>query len=111
MNDEEHLDASLARFCAQARTITYAELTVELGLTGAGRIAHLTSMLEATMDADATAARPLRAAVVVSRATKALPARGFFLKAEMLGYFQPALETPALFHQHQLAAVFAVSER
>lgn len=107
MNDEEHLDASLDRLCAQRCLITYADLTVELGVTGAGRIARLTTMLEATMDADARAARPLRASVVISRANRGLPARGFFMKSEMLGYFDPALETPESFHQHQLAAAFA----
>ena len=41
MNEQDQLDVVLARLGAEARIITYANLSAELGLAGAGQIARL----------------------------------------------------------------------
>ena len=67
------------------RQITYNQLATAAGLTGPHRIHRLTSWLEQTMTEDHRCARPLRAAVVISKARSGLPAPGFFDHAEQLG--------------------------
>ncbi|MBN2759797.1 MAG: hypothetical protein JXQ79_04800 [Rhodobacteraceae bacterium] len=97
------LDAALADLAQRRTTATYGALAADLGLTGPGRIARLTTALERLMEDDATSGRPLRAALVVGRAHGGLPARGFFDKAAALGY---DVANPAGFHQAQLHACF-----
>ena len=62
--------------------MTYGALARELGL----RMGELTAALEALMEEDARAGRPLRAALCKGRFADGLPARGFFDKAAELGY-------------------------
>lgn len=100
------LDAALADLAAAGQTTTYGALAADLGLTGPGRIARLTDALEALMQADTTAGRPLRATLVVSRSGNGLPARGFFDAAQALGH---DIGDPAVFHQTQLAACIAAA--
>ena len=82
--------------------MTYGALARELGL----RMGELTAALEALMEEDARAGRPLRAALCKGRFADGLPARGFFDKAAELGYdtgdpqalaasHRAALRTPA----------------
>lgn len=71
----------LAGLAAAGETIGYGALAAELGL----RVAELTAALEATMEADAAAGSPLRAALLQGRLSGGLPARGFFDKAAELG--------------------------
>lgn len=97
------LEARLATLAAQRDVITYGKLAAELGLDGPGRIARLTTALETLMAQDTAAGRPLRAALVVGRATGGLPARGFFEKAQALGH---DVSDPAGFHRAQLSACF-----
>lgn len=90
--------------CARAkRLVSYGALAAEIGLVGAGRIARLTAMLEALMVEDMQSGQPLRAALAVGRASAGLPARGFFLKAQELGY---DVSDPDAFHQAQVTALF-----
>jgi hypothetical protein len=63
------------------QTVTYGALARDLGW----RMAELTAALEATMDRDAAAGRPLRAVLCEGRLAGGLPARGFFEKAACLG--------------------------
>ncbi|NBB98232.1 MAG: hypothetical protein GVY34_08695 [Alphaproteobacteria bacterium] len=101
------LDARLDDLAAQKQVTTYGALTAELGLTGPGRIARLTTALEALMEHDTATGRPLRAALVVGRTGGGLPARGFFDKAQALGH---DISDPAAFHRHQLDGCFARAE-
>ena len=70
---------------AAGQTITYGALARALALPGPGAIARLTTALEALMQADAAAGRPLRAAVCAGRLAGGLPAPGFFDLALTLG--------------------------
>lgn len=79
MND---LAARLAELAAQGQTVTYGALARDLGW----RVSHLTEALEALMEEDAAAGRPLRAALLEGRLAGGLPARGFFDKAAELGF-------------------------
>ncbi|MEO8243581.1 MAG: hypothetical protein ABI832_14870 [bacterium] len=89
----EGLEARLAELATLSQTTTYGQLARDLHLTGPATIARLTDALEALMADDAAASRPLRAAVVNARGS-ALPAPGFFAKAQSLGY---AITDPAGF--------------
>ena len=76
------LEQRLAALAAARQTITYGALTRDLGL----RIADLTAALEALMEEDAHAGRPLRAVLCEGKLSNGLPARGFFDKAAALGF-------------------------
>ena len=76
------LASRLANLARRGETITYGALAQGLGL----RVQDLTAALEAMMEDDARAGRPLRAAVCEGRLAGGLPARGFFDKAAELGF-------------------------
>ena len=78
-------DQLLMTMIKYKRQITYNQLATAAGLTGPHRIHRLTSWLEQTMTEDQKCGRPLRAAVVISKARDGLPAPGFFAFAEQLG--------------------------
>ena len=65
--------------------ITYNALAATANMTGPHKIHRLTSWLEQLMAEDHYNDRPLRAAVVISKARGGLPAPGFFNKAKELG--------------------------
>ena len=65
--------------------ITYSALAATANMTGPHKIHRLTSWLEQLMTEDHLNGRPLRAAVVISKARGGLPAPGFFEKAKELG--------------------------
>ncbi len=93
--------------CAKARRfVTYGALAAEIGLDGPGRIARLTGLLEELMEQDAAAGRPLRAVVVTGRSAGGLPARGFFLKAQELGF---EVSDPQAFFEREAERVFAAA--
>lgn len=98
------LEARLDDLAAQKQITTYGALAADLGLDGPGRIARLTSALETLMEQDTATGRPLRAALVVGRASGGLPARGFFDKAQALGH---DTSDPAALHRHHLEGCFA----
>jgi hypothetical protein len=88
------LETRLAALSAAGQTIPYGALARDLGL----RMAELTAALEALMEADTAAGRPLRAALCEARLTPGLPARGFFDKAAALGH---DVSDPAVFAAEQ----------
>ena len=79
------LEARLSDLVAAGETTTYGALARDLGLTGPGTIAQLTTALEVLMEADAAAGLPFRAALLTARGSP-LPAAGFFQKAADLGF-------------------------
>ncbi len=81
---KDRLSRHLANLAATQQIITYGALAQALSLTGPATIARLTEALEALMEEDAVQGRPFRAALVTARGS-ALPARGFFDKAQALG--------------------------
>ena len=87
------LAARLSALALAGETTTYGTLARDLGLTGPGTIARLTTALETLMEADAVAGKPLRAALLTARGSR-LPAAGFFQKATGLGF---TIATPEAF--------------
>lgn len=77
----------LCRIAGQATPITYQALAKALGLSPPNTIHQLTVALECLIEEDAAAARPLIAALVVSKARYGLPAPGFFDCARRVGRF------------------------
>ena len=99
------LEARLQALAAAGETVSYGALARDLGLTGPGTIARLTADLEALMEMDAAAGKPLRAALCHARFST-LPAPGFFTKASALGL--DAADAVALTTTHR-AALFGMS--
>jgi hypothetical protein len=83
--NKSSLEARLTALTLARQTTTYGALARDIGLTGPSTIARLTDALEALMQDDTAAGRPLRAALVNARG-KDLPAPGFFAKAKALGH-------------------------
>ena len=77
----------LCQIVGQATPITYLDLAKALGLSPPNTISQLTVALECLIEEDAAAARPLIAALVVSKARGGLPAPGFFDCARRVGRF------------------------
>ncbi len=77
----------LCRIARQATPITYQALAKELNLSPPNTIHQLSVALEYLIKEDAAAARPLIAALVVSKARGGLPAPGFFDCAGRVGRF------------------------
>lgn len=76
--------------CLVAQTkapITYQALAKALALEPPNTILQLTKALEHLIHEDATAGRPLIAALVISKARGGLPAPGFFECAQREGVF------------------------
>jgi hypothetical protein len=97
----------------QARTgtpTTYKELAGRLGLEPPPQTIHrLGEALEALMKDDVAADRPMLAALCVSKLRPGIPARGFFLAAEVLGVFSgdPTGAEARAFHADELQRVLA----
>ena len=104
---EWQLRASIALDAAIAggHLITYAELADTAGIATPHRIHKLTQWLETLLEDDHRAARPLRAAWVVSRHHEQMPAPGFFMKCQDLDIYNGALrgQQAADFHRRLLA--------
>jgi hypothetical protein len=77
------------------RATTYRELADRLGLKPPQIIHQLTQALEALMEEDAAAGRPLLSALCTSKLRPGLPAPGFFIKANVLGIFSGEVESAA----------------
>jgi hypothetical protein len=102
------LRALLETRAAEARVLTYAEAARALALAPPQTIHRTALMLETLIAEDAAAARPLIAALVISR-TGAVPKPGFFACAALHGVYDGAEEGPEAeaFHAAQLAALKA----
>ena len=103
----ESLTARLAQLAALNQTTTYGALARDLNLTGPATIARLTDALESLMDEDAAQNAPFRAALVTGRLTGALPAQGFFAKAEALHRYHG--QDPAQYITQERAALFQLA--
>lgn len=94
------LASRLADLASRGQTVTYGALAREMGC----RVQDLTAALEAMMEEDAQAGRPLRAALCEGRLSDGLPAQGFFLKAASLGF---DLSDPVAFVADHRAGLFS----
>ena len=82
------LRAHLCDIAKNGSPVTYQALASALDLVPPNTIHQLTVALEALIQEDAAAARPLIAALVISKARGGLPAPGFFECAQRVGRFQ-----------------------
>lgn len=99
----------LCQIAAQAVPITYQALAKILDLTPPNTIQQLSLALEYLIQEDASAGRPLIAALVISKAREGLPALGFFDCAQRVGRFDGDTSGPevAAFHTAEFAAAVA----
>ena len=84
-NWQQNAHAEIMAVIKNKDQITYNALAATAKMTGPHKIHRLTSWLEQLMAEDHHNDRPLRAAVVISKARGGLPAPGFFDKAKELG--------------------------
>ena len=82
---QQNAHAEIIAVIKNKNQITYNALAATAKMTGPHKIHRLTSWLEQLMAEDQNNDRPLRAAVVISKARGGLPAPGFFDKAKELG--------------------------
>ena len=101
----ERLAALLDRTRVQRRTLTYLEVADTLAIPSPKRIHKTARLVERLMKQDAEAGRPIRAALVTSRARPGLPAEGFFDRARRLGLYSGG--DPAAFHAALLERLFS----
>lgn len=94
---------ALQGLASRGDTIAYGDLARALALPNPGSIARLTAALETTMQEDAEAGEPFRAALCRAK-TGVLPALGFFEAAARLGRFDG--EDKAGFVRAERAALF-----
>ena len=90
--------------------ITYNELAATANMAGPHKINRLTSWLEQLMVEDYHNDRPLRAAVVISKARGGLPAPGFFDKAKELGLDFETTERRASYEAYLQTVYASISE-
>ena len=90
-------------------TTTYKQLADRLELAPPLTIHRLTEALEALMQEDVAAGRPLLAAICASKMRPGIPGRGFFLAAQALGVFSgdPAGQEAYHFHAVELHRVLS----
>lgn len=103
------LAALLDQARVQRQTLTYLEVADALAMPGPKRIHKTTRLIEILLKRDAQAGRPLRSALVTSRARPGLPAEGFFDRARRLGLFDG--RDPEGFHARLLESLFADGDR
>ncbi|WP_376690441.1 hypothetical protein [Wenzhouxiangella sp. EGI_FJ10409] len=100
----ERLAALLDRMRVQRRTLTYLEVADALAVPAPKRIHKTARLVELLLKQDFEAGRPIRAALVTSRARPGLPAEGFFERARRLGLY--AGGDPVAFHAALLERLF-----
>lgn len=98
----------LSTQASRKELLTYLELADRVAMPGPRRIHRVTRLLERLMKEDAAAGRPIRAALVVSRVGKGLPAEGFFDRARRLRILVD--EDRRSFHRRQIEAVFSSAD-
>ena len=88
---------------------TYKELADRLGLEPPQTIHRVGEALEALMEDDVAAGRPMLAALCVSKVRPGIPSRGFFLAATDLGVFSgdPTGPDAHAFHRDELQRVLS----
>ena len=90
--------------------ITYNALVATANMTGTHKIHRLTTWLEQLMTEDFHNNRPLRAAVVISKARGGLPAPGFFDKAKELGLDFETTDRRASYEAYLQTVYASISE-
>jgi alkylated DNA nucleotide flippase Atl1 len=102
----------ILRSLAQNRQIiTYADLADLAAIPSPHRIHQLAEYLEHLIAEDAKAKRPLRAAVVISKTSRAIPAEGFFDCCEAHFISRQSHEDAAAMHARLLAALYQAEAR
>ncbi len=101
----DRLASLLDQARVQRRTMTYLEVADALAMPPPLRIHKTSRLVEILLKRDAEAGRPLRSALVTSRARPGRPAEGFFDRARRLGLFDG--EDPDRFHDALLDELFA----
>ena len=106
---KERLRQALIDQAQTGNPTTYQELADRLGLEPPQTIHHLSEALETLMEDDVAAGRPILAALCVSKMQTGIPARGFFLKAQVLGLFSgdPTGPEAHAFHADELQRVLS----
>ncbi len=106
---KERLRQALLDQAPTGTPMTYKELADRLGLEPPPTIHRLSETLETLMKDDVAANRPMLAALCVSKMRPGIPARGFFLEAEILGVFSgdPAGPEARAFHTNELRRVLS----
>ncbi len=84
---QHRLRKRLCEIAKTAKPVTYQLLAKDLELSPPNTIHQLTIALETLIEEDATADRPLIAALVISKARNGLPAPGFFECAKRVGVY------------------------
>ncbi len=100
----ERLGALLDQARVQRRTMTYLEVADALAIEPPHRIHKTTRLVEILLKRDSEAGRPIRAALVVSRARPGRPAPGFFDRAFRLGLHDGT--DPDSYHESLLVELF-----
>lgn len=97
----QRIRIKLCEIAGSAQQVTYQALAKALELTPPNTIHQLTVALEELIEEDAIAARPLIAALVISKARGGLPATGFFECAKRVGRFDgdPLGSEAAIFYE------------
>ena len=98
------LRRTLIEQAQSGRTATYRELAQRLELVPPHTIHRVTVALQALMEDDVAAGRPILSSICVSKARAGIPAPGFFLAAQCLGIFfgDPSGPQAHAFHAHEL---------
>ena len=106
---KERLRQALIDQAQTGNPTTYKELADSLGLEPPQTIHRIVEALEILMADDVAAGRPMLAALCVSKIRPGIPARGFFLAAQVLGVFSGDSTGPEAraFHAIELQRVFA----
>ena len=107
---QQNAHAEIMAVIRKKDQITYNALAASANMTGSHKIHRLTSWLEQLMDEDHQNDRPLRAAVVISRARGGLPAPGFFKKAKELGLDFEATDRHARYEAYLQKVYASISE-
>ena len=106
----ERLRQALIDQAQTGNPTTYKELADRLGLTPPHTIHRIGEALETLMKEDVAVGRPMLAALCVSKASwLGIPARGFFLAAQILGVFSgdPTGQEARAFHAIELQRVLS----
>lgn len=106
---KERLRQALIDQVRTGNPTTYKELADRLGLEPPQIIHRVGEALETLMEDDVAAGRPMLAALCVSKMQPGVPARGFFLAAQVLGVFSgdPTGPEARAFHAIELQRVLA----
>ena len=101
---KDRLRQALMERAALGSSTTYKALADRVGIVPPQTIHRISEALEILMEEDVAAGRPMLTALCVSKTGSNMPARGFFLKARLVGVFSgdPGGADAETFHQEEL---------